>query len=206
MDNQKIEPQVQEERMNFLDRPIAFTDLEMTGLDRFRVVNGVFQPWHEICEIGLVLADHRTLTVLDTLDVKVKIEHPERFSPKALEVNGYREEDWKDALSLKEALLLYNQKVVDAVFAAHNVTYDWGFLEVAYALTGLESPMDYHRIDLLTNAVGVLRAKGYELDKYRQTKLAEFLGLQPEPIPHRAVNGAMSAYEVYKAIRELPMK
>lgn len=202
----KAEPQVQEENMHFLDRPIAFTDLEMTGLDRFRVVDGVFQPWHEICEIGLVLANHRNLEILDKLNLKVKIGHPERFSPKALEVNGYREEDWKDAISLKEALEIYNQKVAGAVFAAHNVTFDWGFLEVAYALTGLQSTMDYHRIDLLTNAVGVLQAKGYERDHYRQTKLAEFLGLQPEPMPHRAVNGAMSAYEVYKAIRELPMK
>lgn len=195
-----------EDKVHFLDRPIAFTDLEMTGLERFRVVDGVFQPWNEICEIGLVLANHRTLEILDKLNLKVKIEHPERFSPKALEVNGYREEDWKDAISLKEALELYNQKVIGAVFAAHNITFDWGFLEVAYALTGLQSPMDYHRIDLLTNAVGVLQAKGYEREQYRQTKLAEFLGLQPEPMPHRAVNGAMSAYEVYKAIRELPRK
>jgi len=202
----KAEMQTQGESMKFLDRPLAFTDLEMTGLDIFRVVDGVFQPWHEICEIGLILADHRTFKILDTLDLKVKIEHPERLTPEAQKVNGYREEDWKEAVSLKEAMEIYNQKVVGAVFAAHNVTFDWGFLEVAYALTGLKSSMDYHRIDLLTNAVGALKAKGYEREQYRQTKLAEFLGLQPEPMPHRAVNGAMSAYEVYKAISNLPVK
>jgi len=191
---------------SFLDRPLAFTDLEMTGLEPIRFVNGNLQPWHEICEIGLVLADQRTLEILDTLDIRVKIEHINRADPKALEVNGYRKEDWSDAVTLQQAMATYNQKVTGAVFAAHNVTYDWGFIELAYKLTGITASMDYHRIDLLTFAKATLEAKGYELDKYRLSRLAEFVGLHPEPLPHRAINGAMSAYQVYKAIRDLPVK
>ncbi len=192
--------------MSFLDRPLAFTDLEMTGLEMFRYENGIFQPWHEICEIGLILADQKTLTVMDELNVKVKIEHPERMDPGAQEVNGYDEADWKDALSLKEAMALYNEKVKEAVFTAHNVTWDWGFMDIAYALTGIKTSLDYHRIDLLSHAKAALEAKGYELEKYRLSRLAEFLGLHPEPLPHRAINGARAAYDVYKSIKELPIK
>lgn len=192
--------------MNFLDRPFAFTDLETSGLRKYKVENGVLVPWNEICEIGLVLANPKTLEILDTFEAKVKLLHQERFSPQALKINGYIEDEWKDAPLLKEALGAYNAKVKDAVIAAWNVTFDWGFLELAYALCDLEPSLDYHRIDLFSHAKDALDLRGWQLEKYNQDEVARFLGLSAEPLPHRGLQGAMQAYTVYKKLRELPFQ
>lgn len=189
--------------MNFLDRPIAFTDLETSGTKEYKVENGVLMPWNEICEIGLVLANPKTLEILDTFEAKVKLLHPERFSPQALKINGYEENEWKDAQSLKDALNAYNTKAKNAVIAAYNVTFDWGFLKLAYALCELEPSLDYHRTDLFSHAKDAIELRGYQLEKYNQDEVAKFLGMPAEPLPHRGLQGAMQAYMVYKKLREL---
>ena len=79
-------------------KKIAFTDLEMTGLDPLK---------HEIIEFGLVVADEESLEILARYDQKVKPEHIEAAQKEALGVAGYKEEDWKDAISLKDALAQY---------------------------------------------------------------------------------------------------
>lgn len=192
--------------MNFLDRPIAFTDLETTGLKKYKLENGVLVPWNEICEIGLVIAEPKNLQILDAFEVKVKLFNPERFSPQALKINGYTEVEWKDARPLNQALWAYNIKVRDAVIAAWNVTFDWGFLELAYALCEFEPSLDYHRIDLFSHAKDALDLRGHKLEKYNQDEVAKLLGMPAEPLPHRGLQGAMQAYEVYRKLRELPFK
>ncbi len=71
-------------------RPIAMTDLETSG--------AVFGE-HEILEIGLVLFDQHTFEIIDTLNIKIKPEHIENAVPAALERNGYKPENWIDAIS-----------------------------------------------------------------------------------------------------------
>ena len=70
------------------NRNIAIVDLETTGLD---------EQLHEIIEVGMVVVNQKTLEIIDTLDMKVRPTHPETASAKALEVNGYNEEDWIDS-------------------------------------------------------------------------------------------------------------
>jgi len=175
--------------MDFKDRPLAITDLEMTGLD---------PSVHEIIEIGLVVVDQKACRVLDTLDVKVKPEHPETVEKAAIAVNGYNADDWKDAVALKDAMEFYSAKTKDAIFCAHNVTFDWVFMSEAFKRTGVKNQMDYHKIDLLSLAWAKL--KDSELRTLRLNGIAKFLGIAEEPNPHRAINGAMTAYEVYKQL------
>jgi DNA polymerase III alpha subunit (gram-positive type) len=175
--------------MDFKDRPLAITDLEMTGLDH---------SVHEIIEMGLVVADSKNCRIIDKLDVKVKPEHPETADATALAVNGYKAEDWNGALTLKEAMELFAAKTKDAIFCAHNVTFDWAFMHEAFKKTGVRNQMDYHRIDLLSLAWAKL--KDSELRTFRLNGIAKFLGITEEPNPHRAINGAMTAYEVYKQL------
>ncbi len=78
---------------SILERPLAFTDVETTGVEHIRFYQtaedqdalGIHfsyvtrcMPWVEIIEIGLVLVDHNALTVQQLMDFKVKPEHPER--------------------------------------------------------------------------------------------------------------------------------
>ncbi len=175
--------------MDFLERPIAITDVETTGLDA---------AVHEIVEVGLVIINQQTLEIVDTFAAKVRPLHIERASAAALAINGYAEADWKDAVELCDALAIYGEKTRDAMFAAHNVTFDWSFVHEAFRKTGVENRMDYHRIDLFTLAWSKLQTSG--LKKFNLNEIAKYLGIPEEPMPHRALNGAMIAYQVLRRI------
>lgn len=109
-------------------------------------------------------------------------------------VNGYNEKDWENAVDLEEALPLYLDKAKDAVFCAHNVNFDFPFIYNACVNTGLANTMDYHTIDIPT--LIWLKYRNSELDRVNLSKVAQFLGIEPEPAVHRAINGAMLAYKV----------
>lgn len=170
-------------------RPIAITDVETTGLDPQR---------HEIVEIGLVLIDQETGEVIDTLDIKVKPEHLETADETALKINGYNEPDWQNAVTLLEAISLYGEKTQDAIFCSHNVTFDWSFILEAFKKAGLKSPLDYHRLDLFTLIWS--KSQGLKIENFNLSKVAQILGLPEESLPHRAINGARTAHEIFKRI------
>jgi len=188
---------------HFFELPIAMTDIETTGLDCIvwrADEKGVMRPeaHHEIIEIGLVLFDPDSLNIINTLDVKIRPTRIHLANQKALEVNGYKEEDWKNAVSLKEAMEQYAALTNESVFWAWNMTFDWGFLSNAFSETGVENRMDYHRFDVMSDAIGKLRDKG--LRHFKQSAVAKFLGVPEEPEVHRAINGAMVAYQIYKKL------
>lgn len=186
------------------DRPLAFTDIETTGVEpvryqRFWRSPWLKQPieWHEIIEIGLILVNQKNLEILSKLDVKIKPIHPERMTEAVLRVTGYDPNLWKNAVSLLEAMSQYGELTKNAIFCAHNVTFDWSFIELAFQKTGVSNLMDYHRVDLFTMAWMKLNNK---LERFSQKTVNEFLGILPEPTPHRAINGALAAYENYKKL------
>ncbi|MFA6603335.1 MAG: 3'-5' exonuclease [Patescibacteria group bacterium] len=176
-------------RMPMSDRPIAITDIETTGLD---------PDTHEIIEIGLVLVDQKTLEILDTYEVKVRPEHLETAQPEALKVNGYDPADWQNAVPLAAAMAEYARRTRDAIFLAHNVSFDWPFVAKAFRKTGVRDEMSYHRLCNMSGARFLLHNKG--LANFKQNQVAEFLGLEPEPEVHRALNGAMLAYQVFRIL------
>ena len=175
--------------IEIFERPIAITDVETTGLDAVK---------HEILEIGLVLVDQRTDEVIDTLNIKVKPEHIETADPNALKINGYDPENWLNAVSLLEAMTLYSHKAKNAIFCSHNVTFDWSFIAAAFKKAGLKSTLDYHRLDLFSLIWA--KTKDSNIESFSLSKVALFLGLPEEPLPHRAINGARTAHEIYKKI------
>jgi len=181
------------DRMNFFDRPLAFTDVETTGTDPLV---------HEIIEIGLVVLDPVSLDVSDELDVKVRPTRLELAEPEALKVNGYRPEDWAAAVPLSDAIAEYARKARDAVFMAHNATFDWPFVQMAFKLTGVPDRMDYHHLCAMSMAWIKLRRAG--LRGVNLKYLARHLGVPEEPLPHRAINGARTACEVFRRLDRLP--
>lgn len=178
-----------ENSLNFKNRNIAITDLETTGLDLTK---------HEIIEIGLILIKQPSLEIIETLDIKVKPENIEKADPKALEINGYKYEDWLQAYTLKEAIKIYMSKVENSIFCAHNTSFDLPFIKQACLKTNISNTLDYHCIDIPTLAW--FKFRNSELERINLSKIAEFLGLNPEPAIHRAINGAMLGYEVLKKI------
>lgn len=170
---------------------IAMTDAETTGLDPRK---------HEIIEIGLVVFESEApFTIMDTLDIKVKPEHIETASPEALRINGYKEEDWKDAVSIDEAMEMYRSKARGCIFAAHNVIFDYSFIGPAPKKF---DDFDRHKIDTFSLAWAKIP---HDKMKYWSLKsICEYLNISPEPEIHRAINGAMSAYRVYVELMRMP--
>lgn len=179
--------------MDLLNRIIAITDLETTGLDAHL---------HEIIEIGLVLINHENLEVIEEWEVKVKPVHIETAAIKALEINGYNSNDWIKALDLAEAMKIYSQKTREAVFLAHNTFTDWSFIVEAFKKTGIEDLMDYHRLDLFSIAWS-RKNKLPGLKEFHLSELCRHLNVLAEPLPHRALNGARVEYGVLKKLLAL---
>ena len=178
--------------LSFKNRNIAITDLETTGLDPLK---------HEIVEIGLVLVTQPELEIIDTFDIKIKPENLTLADPKALEINGYNHNEWLQASSLKEAMGIYLSKVKGTIFCAHNITFDLPFIKQACIKTNLDFTPDYHCIDIPSLAWSKFRNS--ELEGLNLSKLAEFMGLKPEPETHRAISGAMLAYDVLRELSTL---
>lgn len=180
-----------EKLLNFKTRNIAITDLETTGLDFNK---------HEIIEIGLVLVKQPEFEITDTLDVKVIPEHPGTADEKASQLNGYSDQEWKNAVSLKEALKIYLEKAKGAIFCAHNIGFDLSFINAACTKTGLPFTLDYHCIDV--PSLMWFKYRNSDLERINLSIFAKYLGLEPEPEIHRAINGAMLEYKVLKKMLE----
>ena len=178
--------------MKAKDRKIAMTDLETSG-DIFGV--------HEILEIGLVVFDPKTLEIKDTYSQKVKPENIKNAIQKALDYNGYNEKDWEDAISLKEAMQIYGEKTEGCIFCSYNTTFDWGFVDDAFRRTDVPDPLNtfenHDRLDMLS--IAWERGLKNE-DSFSLKSACKLFGVPPEPMPHSALNGAMTAYELFKKL------
>lgn len=177
----------------FKDRLIAFTDLETTGINPEK---------HEIIEIGLVVMRPLDQAVIHELNLKVQPTRIQAACSAALKINGYDPNDWQEAVPLGEAIEQYSDLVNDALFCSQNTTFDWGFLAKAFYLTEIGHRIDYHHLDLFSLAFSKLWRT--QLPRLSLSTLGEFFGLEPEPQPHRAINGAKMAYEIYKRLMAYP--
>lgn len=177
-------------------RNLAFIDLETTGLDPEK---------HEIIEIGAIIARQIQcadkgceLEVIDELELKVKPEHLETSDPESLKINGYNEGDWLFAVSLQQAIKVLAEKTEGAILVAQNVSFDWSFLEKAFAKTGVANKMDFHRLDLLSMAY----AKLYHnpaAQRFSLRSLCAHYEIRNERA-HSALADIRATYEIYKKI------
>ena len=171
---------------------LAIIDLETSSLD---------PATGEILEIGLVLIDKDTCTILDVFDQKIHPEHIETADPKALFVNGFNKDDWHDAISLHQALLILSEKVEKAVMMSYCIQFDGSFLDAAYRSTGLQNPLHYHRLDLLTMAW--MKIPHSKMQSWALKTVCSYLNIPPENKVHRGMAGAMKAFAVYQRLQEM---
>ncbi len=182
--------------INMRDAPLAFIDLETTGLNPLR---------HEIIEIGLVLAEQKRragaykLAVIDEWEIKVLPSRIEDAEPEALRINGYKKEDWLFAVELAGALKELSRRTKNAVIIAQNIAFDWSFLEKAYRDTGV--PMSLHpnrKLDTISLWFGKYHMLP-DPEKFGLYHLAKYLGIQNEKA-HTALSDARTLFEIYKKV------
>lgn len=178
---------------------LAFIDLETTGLDPSR---------HEIIEIGCVVVKQDwsnkdpQFSVLSELDIKVKPRHIETAEPEALRINKYSEADWLFAVDLEQALQELAKQTADAIMVGQNVSFDWGFLQAAFAETGVSSRMHYHKLDLIPMAF-IKCCKDPKLERYNLGELSRYFGVENEKA-HTALSDVKTTFEIYKKLVALP--
>jgi DNA polymerase-3 subunit epsilon len=176
---------------------LAFVDVETTGFDPEK---------HEIIELGLVLVRQKgdagkEFELIEELEFKIKPEHIDSADPQALKVNGYDPSAWIFGNTLAEAMKAFAIKTEDAIFVAHNVTFDYAFIEKAFKQTEIENKMFYPKIDTISVAFAKLHANP-RIDKFRLQKLCEFFGIE-NARAHSALSDARALYEVYKKLMNL---
>jgi DNA polymerase-3 subunit epsilon len=172
--------------MRFADRPLAITDIETTGLDA---------SVHEIIELAVLIIDQKSFKVRDQYHVRVRPTHIKTAAKRALEVAGYNPVAWKNAIDLETAMTAYTHKTADAIFTSYNMFLAYSFLDAGFKAAGVEDATDYHRLDIFSLAWSRLGPGPANLDS-----ICKRLGIVPEPMPRRAMDGALKQFEVLRAL------
>jgi len=102
------------------------------GLPRFAVVDietsGLSTRWHRILQIAVVTVEHGKVT--EEWSSLVKLRWPfQRIGPR--KVHGIDRASLKGAPRQREVLTELADRLDGAVFIAHNVRFDWPFVEKA---------------------------------------------------------------------------
>ncbi len=177
--------------MSVTERLLAFSDFKTTGPD---------STLHEILEIGLVVVDPKTFRTTDHLSEKVRPEHLETAMPRALAQVCYNEFDWQGACLPEDALRHYAEKTKGAILCVSNRASNL-FLQAAFSKTGVQNEMCLNSLDFWTMAWIKLHRAG--LAKFTLGEVAQYFGIPKEPRPHRALQGALDLFEIYKRLTAL---
>jgi DNA polymerase-3 subunit epsilon len=180
-------------------RNLAFIDLETTGLNPTR---------QEIIEIGCVVVKQvpavgrgAKLEIISEFDSKVKPEHLETAEPEALRINGYNDADWLFAVTLEQAMKVLVEKTDGAIMISHNITFDWGFLQYAFAKTKLQNKMSPVRLDLMSMAFAKLYHQE-AVQRFNLKALSDYFGIKNEQA-HTAIFDIKTSIEIYKKLLEI---
>ncbi|MCU0677610.1 MAG: 3'-5' exonuclease [Myxococcota bacterium] len=174
---------------------LVFLDVETTGLDPQK---------HEILEVAAIRVTHDLSRILDKFCTKVRPTRLHDADPAALEVNGYSDAEWADAIDLDEALTVLWPILEGAVPAGHNVGFDLRFLEAAAHTTGRATetsalPTDYHRLD--TASLAWLLITTGQSSRWNLDATCAALGIVQER-KHRALDDVRAALQVARVVRE----
>lgn len=169
---------------------LFFFDSETSGLDPNK---------NELIEVAAIITDPNAEKILWEYTARTFPTHD--VDPRAAAINGYTKEAWEGtAIPLDEAmneLVLHSR---DAVFIAHNVAFDWGFMQVAMAKRMQRWAGDYHKIDTVALAWPLL-SKGL-VPNVKLTTLSDYFKI-PHENAHTAMADARACMEVYKKLMKM---
>lgn len=178
---------------------LVFLDIETTGLN---------PDTHEIIELGAILVEQTfdatgrgNLRVLKEAEWKIIPEHIETADPEALRINGYSQEDWKNAVSLNRALTEFKELARGGIAVGHNVSFDLSFIEKAFRKEKLVYPLHYHKLDTISLAYAKLWDKK-DAQTFSLKALCEYFGIVNEKA-HTALADTRATLALYKKIFEI---
>ena len=161
-----------------LDDTYVVFDIETTGLSKEKEM---------ITEIGAVkVADGK---IIDRFSTFVNPQRP--ISAEITKLTGITDDMVKDAPTIENVLPEFLKFCEDTVLAAHNASFDTGFIRIAAERAGL-GELHHTIVDTLELARALLP----ELNKHKLDIVCEHLGVTLNG-HHRAVNDAEATAEVF---------
>lgn len=162
-------------------KPSVFAfDTETTGL---------IAGFNEIISLAGILYDNK-FKEIDRINIYAYPDHPEHIHPKALEVNGYTEEEWKKrgAITQEQMAVQLNDWLIKrycyrVIPLGHNVKFDISHLQALYErfdmVEAWQKLFSYHCLDTVGVAMFFDMANYKELsDRYNLGKLCERFGVK----------------------------
>lgn len=133
-----------------------------------------------------------------------RIDDDVEVHPKALEVNGFTQEQIVDPTKLPLVAILTNLRKwamgrKDRTMGGWNVRFDYDFLNHGFKQYEIKWPFGFRVEDVHSTFYSYLRACGqprklaFGASSYGMNKASVVLGLPPEPDPHNALTGAKQA-------------
>jgi DNA polymerase III alpha subunit (gram-positive type) len=167
------------------ERPLAFVDLEFSGLGAD----------NEILQIGVVLVSQPEFQVIGEWQAKVHPRHIENADRKALKLIGYSAKKWKDALTLRDALEQFNAFVDDAVLIGYNVVGDFYQLKKSFHQVGVTPAYHWQVLDVLSMIYAELYRSG--LDGFRMREVVRYFRLKSDESWHDALVDARATFKIF---------
>ncbi len=178
---------------------LVFVDLEMTGLDA---------RTHEIIEVAAIRVrqdwqegEKPKFTEVFEWSAKIRPERLDLADPTSLRISGYSPTEWKNSLLADAALREFSEKTDGAIMVAHNVAFDYEFLNHALAVRDIPNKMHYHRLDTVSMAYAKLHDTP-DADRYSLGELCKHFGIVNDN-PHSALADARACFELFKKLMEL---
>jgi len=155
--------------------------------------NGSKPGSSQVIEIGAVMIQDGE--IIDRLETFVECAFMPEYITK---ITGIEPSDLIGAPTRREALIMLREFMDDAIFVAHNATFDHSFLTASFNRFGLG---DIGNPKLCTIE---LAKRTFESERYGLAYLNESLGIETA-IHHRAYSDAFSAFKVMeKSFETLP--
>lgn len=173
------------------DFDLCFVDTETSGPE----------PHHELIEIGIVKVSGYNFAVLDEWEAKIKPLHIELANQQALEVNHYKEEDWRNAIDLEDAMKTFLEKANNTILTGHNLLFDWFFITKALGDLKLEPNFYYKGLDTFSLGWQKLRHSP-DIHHVSLAEMATHFGIVQER-RHSALDDARTTYKVFLKLVEL---
>lgn len=164
---------------------LAYVDCETTGLSPTK---------HEIIDFAVIFENGTEV------QFRVKPERPQDIHPRAQAVNGYNAAAWADAISQADAAYQISELLDGHTICAHNAKFDYGFVEETVKRHGHLVTFSYHTVD--TVGIAIVKCRKDGLKSLSLKNVCAFLGIDPEPEIHTAINGARCVKQVFEKLAE----
>lgn len=170
--------------MKSLHKIYAVVDLETTGAS--------YRKGHRIFQIGITMIQHDQLMQEYSFTI-----NPEKVIPPMIEnLTGIRNADVKHAPYFEDVAPYIYGLLEDCVFVAHNIAFDYHFLNQSFEEVGLPK-MTQKGID----TVELTKILFPTLKSYRLSDLSEHFGFEHEQA-HDAASDAKATAELFLCLKE----